>query len=62
MLESYDLSVSSTSSSATATLNAANDWGALRGLETFSQLVDFNLQTTLYEIDGVPISISGKEG
>ena len=32
-------------------------WGALRGLETFSQLIEFNLDTRQYSINCVPFEI-----
>ena len=40
----------------TATLRAATVWGALRGLETFSQLVRFDFDARGYEIADAPIS------
>lgn len=48
--ESYTLDVSA----GKATLTAASVYGALRGLETFSQLVIFNFTTRTYEIHGAP--------
>ncbi|KAK7249952.1 N-acetyl-beta-D-galactosaminidase [Aureococcus anophagefferens] len=43
--ESYALSIGATA----ATLEAATVWGALRGLETFSQLVSFDFDAGSYE-------------
>lgn len=41
--ESYELVVAPRNNSAPSTLTAATVWGALRGLETFAQLVSFDL-------------------
>ena len=51
--ESYTLSISTT-----AELHAKTVYGALRGLETFSQLVQFDFETETYQIASCPISIS----
>jgi hexosaminidase len=52
--ESYTLEVSADS----ATLHAKTVYGALRGLETFSQLVRFDFDSETYSIDGAPYTIS----
>jgi hexosaminidase len=52
--ESYTLSVSTTAN----TLSAPTVWGALRGLETFSQLVTYNESTGAYAVQYLPIKIS----
>ena len=44
--ESYKLRVTATA----ATLKARTVWGALRGLETFSQLVTYDFDTATYEV------------
>jgi hexosaminidase len=49
--ESYKLRITATS----ATLKARTVWGALRGLETFSQLVTYNFDAATYEV--VPCTI-----
>ena len=49
--ESYKLRITATS----ATLKARTVWGALRGLETFSQLVTYEFDTATYEV--VPCTI-----
>eukprot|EP01046_Picozoa_sp_COSAG06_P000132 COSAG06_NODE_4_length_41837_cov_204.557597_27_plen_307_part_00 len=41
-----------------ATLQAATVYGALRGLETFSQLVLFNFSSATYSIAGVPLTVT----
>ena len=55
--ESYTLSVPSDGGAAAATLSAATIYGALRGLETFSQLVVFDFETRTYEVAGAPLII-----
>jgi hexosaminidase len=42
---------------AAATLAAATVYGALRGLETFSQLVLFNFSSATYSVAGVPLTV-----
>jgi hexosaminidase len=49
--ESYKLRITATS----ATLKARTVWGALRGLETFSQLVTYGFDSATYEV--VPCTI-----
>ena len=53
--ESYTLSVSSTGDAA---ISAQTVWGALRGIETFSQLVEFDFNSETYEINAVHASNS----
>ena len=52
--ESYSLAVGA---DGTATLSASTVYGALHGLETFSQMVSFNFDTKAYELAGAPWSI-----
>ncbi|KAL6069951.1 Beta-hexosaminidase [Balamuthia mandrillaris] len=54
--ENYTLTIPSSSASS-AQLSAKTVWGALRGLETFSQLVAFNFSTRTYQIAYAPIQI-----
>jgi len=53
--ESYQLTVAADGSS--AFLDAQTIYGAMRGLETFSQLVMFNFDDETYEISGAPWKI-----
>jgi hexosaminidase len=53
--ESYTLNIPAEGGD--ATLEAATIYGALRGLETFSQLVLFDFDARLYSIDHLPWSI-----
>lgn len=58
MDESYTLTIPTPSDSTTsATLTANTVYGAVRGLETFSQLVYFDFTTGHYHIDSTPWSI-----
>mmetsp|Transcript_29905 Transcript_29905/g.92579 ORF Transcript_29905/g.92579 Transcript_29905/m.92579 type:complete len:512 (+) Transcript_29905:1189-2724(+) len=52
--ESYSLEISGPQ---TATLKAPTVWGALRGLETFSQLVEFDFDARGYKVHDAPLSI-----
>merc|ERR1712137_746356 len=54
--ESYSLSIASGATSGSIT--AQTIYGAMRGLETFSQLVDWSDNTTSYSINCLPTSIS----
>lgn len=56
--ESYTLTIPADGSN--AKLSAVTIYGALRGLETFSQLVVYNFDTTSYYIGLAPWSISDK--
>eukprot|EP01052_Picozoa_sp_SAG31_P004374 SAG31_NODE_180_length_21118_cov_62.152671_15_plen_257_part_00 len=56
MNESYSLDIwldcaGGASCVPTATLRSGELWGALRGLQTFAQLVRYNFSTSLYSID-----------
>jgi len=51
--ESYQLSVSAP----TATITAKTIYGAIHGLETFSQLISYDLANMYYTIPGTPITI-----
>jgi hexosaminidase len=53
--ETYQLSITSNGE---ATLKANTDWGALRGLDTFSQLVNIDIPSGNYFIQHAPISIA----
>lgn len=50
----YSLNVSASS----AAISAANVFGALHALETFSQLISYVWQTDSYVIEGVPLAIA----
>jgi hexosaminidase len=54
--ETYTLSIPATGGA--ATLHAKTVYGALRGLETFSQLVTFDFDTESYEVMYAPWSIN----
>eukprot|EP00039_Didymoeca_costata_P009980 m.133243 g.133243 ORF g.133243 m.133243 type:complete len:644 (-) comp14667_c0_seq7:154-2085(-) len=54
--ESYTLAVTMTAPADTAILNATTIYGALRGLQTFSQMVKFNLSSATYTIFGSIVS------
>jgi hexosaminidase len=56
--ESYTLLISDNPSDGYATLNANTFYGALRGLETFSQLIEFNFTTGTYQIHGLPLKVT----
>ena len=51
------LDIPGDASDASATLSASTVYGALRGLETLSQLVSFDFDTRAYEISGAPWAI-----
>lgn len=51
MDEAYSLKISD---AATASISANSIWGALRALETLSQLITFNSATESYEVTGAP--------
>ena len=53
--ESYQLTVGA---AGLATLTAQTIYGALRGLETFSQVVGFDFESSVYRVTGVPLTIS----
>ena len=53
--ESYELKISDVVSA--ATLTSATVYGALRGLETFSQIVQFSFNTSTYHIPRAPLTI-----
>eukprot|EP00948_MAST-09A_sp_MAST-9A-sp1_P001530 g1530.t1 len=53
--ESYELSIAK---SGNAILKAQTIWGVNRGLETFSQLVQFDHATETYHIDNTPLTIT----
>jgi hypothetical protein len=55
MSEKYTLQVDATATAGTATLHAATTLGALRGLETFAQLVDFGVSPP--RIHATPVAI-----
>ena len=50
--ESYSLTVPAEGGA--ATISAATVYGALRGLETFSQLVGFDFESASYVVEGAP--------
>eukprot|EP00753_Platysulcus_tardus_P019726 PLAT7474.1.p1 GENE.PLAT7474.1~~PLAT7474.1.p1 ORF type:complete len:535 (+),score=242.67 PLAT7474.1:73-1605(+) len=52
--ENYTLSIAS---DGRAELHAYTQWGALYGLETLAQLVDFDASTSAFSISGVPLTI-----
>lgn len=52
--ENYTLSVNQN----TAVINADTVFGALRGLESFSQLIDYDLTDNYYTISDTPISVT----
>eukprot|EP01112_Ceratiomyxa_fruticulosa_P018152 TRINITY_DN5762_c0_g1_i1.p1 TRINITY_DN5762_c0_g1~~TRINITY_DN5762_c0_g1_i1.p1 ORF type:complete len:538 (+),score=59.12 TRINITY_DN5762_c0_g1_i1:521-2134(+) len=54
--ESYNLTI--TTQGSVAIINAVTVFGALRGLETFSQLVNLNFNTFVYEIENAPWTIN----
>jgi hexosaminidase len=53
MDEAYELHISTHD----AVLRASSVWGVLRGLESFSQLVDWHTDSATYRIDGLPLTI-----
>ena len=55
--ESYNLTINS-SSATSGTIQAKTVYGAMRGLETFSQLVDYSDNSTSYSINCLPTIIS----
>ena len=60
--ESYHIDVSADGDGTTpaASIQAATEWGALRGLESFSQLVQWNRATSSYFIADAPLQIEDK--
>jgi hexosaminidase len=59
--EGYSLLISAAADDGvtpTATIHAATEWGALRGLETFSQLVQWDRASTSYFIADTPLEIN----
>lgn len=54
--ESYTLQILNPSTSATVT--AQTVWGALRGLETFSQVVDWSDYTSQYSVNILPLYVN----
>ena len=53
--ESYNLTIAQ--SATYANLSAVTIYGAMRGLETFSQLVDYDLSTQTYAVTTTPVQI-----
>jgi len=53
--ESYSLNIAA---SGNVTIQAQTEWGALRGIETFSQLVVYNPSTKAYTISGAPLAVT----
>lgn len=54
--ESYELTLAPAGNSAPSTLTAETVWGALRGLETFAQLVTYDLGARTYALQEVAIA------
>ena len=54
--ESYELVVAPRNNSAPSTLTAPTVWGALRGLETFAQLVSFDLGARTYSVQSATVA------
>ena len=53
---SYSLTVAKTSSEVVSVLNATSIYGAMRGLQTFSQLVKFNMTSATYTMFGAQVT------
>ncbi|KAL2622433.1 hypothetical protein R1flu_002638 [Riccia fluitans] len=58
--ESYTLTIPASDKASDVYLEASNIYGALRGLETFSQLCRFNFETKFVQIPRTPWSIRDK--
>ena len=54
--ESYELAVAPGNNSEPSVLRAATVWGALRGLETFAQLVSYDLGARTYSVQSAAVA------
>jgi len=52
--ESYSLKISNTN----VTITSPEIWGAMRGLETLAQLIQFDAKTLTYNVNCVPVAIT----